>query len=882
MALAPGIRLGPYEVVAQIGVGGMGEVYRATDTKLKRDVAIKVLPDALAADADRLARFQREAEVLASLNHPGIAHIYGIEDADDSKALVLELVEGPTLADRIAQGPLPVDEALTIARQIAEALEAAHEQGIIHRDLKPANIKLRPDGMVKVLDFGLAKVMEPVAAQTAGQSLSPTITTPAVTQAGVILGTAAYMSPEQARGRPADRRTDVWSFGAVFYEMLTGRPVFAAGETVSDTLALILRGDPDLKGLPAETPPKMTALIERCLRKDIRRRLPDIGEARIEIEDVQAEPASQSPMPPVSRRNLWPVIALASLLLAAAVTGWNALKQVPEADVVQLEILAPLSQGAIFGQPLAPDGHTVAFVAGPVGKQQIWVRPLNSKQAQPLTGTEGSARFAWSPDSRNLAFFADGRLKKISSDGGAVQEIAQVSGRDLAWGPGDVILIGGRSDGLLRVPAGGGSAERVTELVENETTHDYPDFLPDGRHFLYMARHGSAPADWDVYIGSFDSKERQLVPDIHSGTRYSGSGYLVFNRDGGSTLTAQPFDARQLRTTGGPFAVAEGVYGGVSSAIFATSDNGSLAYYGQEVGGDTVPTWVDRSGRPLQAAAAAGDYRNIELSPNEKYVAFDRGTSRDVFVLDLSRGLTSKFTTNDAADAVPVWSPGSDTIAFLSSRNTPVNVAQQNIAGGNLYAAAFGVVGAERQLSTSTSGQVPTDWTRHGPYLIYESEGDIWALPMSGDNSETLRITETPFEESHARVSPNGRWLAYDSLKNSTRTDVFIRSFPKPGIEVQVSSDGGSRPRWSPDGSEVFYLSALPDSHVMAVSVKESGAELQPGAPVSLFPAKLPSLEEFRSYDVASGGRFLMNLATTERSVLPITVIHNWAAGLRQ
>ena len=476
MPLTAGTRLGPYEITAQIGVGGMGEVYRATDTNLKRQVAIKVLPEAVAADAERLVRFQREAEVLASLNHPNIAIIHGLEKSDGVTGLVMELVEGPTLADRIAQGPIPIDEALPIAKQIAEALEAAHEQGIIHRDLKPANVKVRPDGTVKVLDFGLAKAMEPAGAAV-NATLSPTITTPAMTQAGVILGTAAYMSPEQVRSRNVGRRSDVWAFGCVMYEMLTGRQAFPSGETVADTLAGVLTREPDWDALPATTPSTVRSLIRRCLRKDARRRLPDIAEARIELEDAAGEPtpASQSTIAPTSRRRerLWAAVAIVSLIAAAAFGAWITLVPKPDARVIRFEVYPPPGAdfiakrgiGQAAGQPISPDGRTLAVVAVEGGRQQIWVYPLDSAAPRLLPGTENATRPAWSPDSRSLAFFAGGQLKKVRVDGGPSTVICDGQGRgDVAWGADEVILLGGRRRAAASGAGGrrpGGASNRI-------------------------------------------------------------------------------------------------------------------------------------------------------------------------------------------------------------------------------------------------------------------------------------------------------------------------------------------------------------------------------------------------------------------------------------
>src|SRR5262245_61842554 len=477
MAIGPGTRLGHYDISALLGQGGMGRVYRATDRHLGREVAIKVLPDAFAQDPERLARFELEARTLASLNHPNIAVVHGLEEGPVEqehrlRALVMELVDGVTLADRIAEGPIPVDEALPIARQIADALEAAHDHGVIHRDLKPANVKVRDDGMVKVLDFGLAKALEPASAMP-GASLSPTITSPAMTQSGVILGTASYMSPEQARGKTVDRRADIWAFGCVLFEMLAGRRPFPSEDTVSDTIAGILKGEPVWAALPADTPPKIRALIERCLRKDVRRRLPHIAEARIEIEEACSEPAQTMTQPaaPLFRRPtyVWPAVALVAVLLALGITGWTVMAPVPKQPAVRFEINAPpgaISFGGLgrtleVGEPLSPDGRTVAFLATVDGRQMIWVRPLDAVAAQPLARTEGAARPVWSPDSRSIAFFVQNELKRIDVAGGPPTVLSTEGGRDLAWSPENMILIGGQGK-LLRIPATGGPTTAAT------------------------------------------------------------------------------------------------------------------------------------------------------------------------------------------------------------------------------------------------------------------------------------------------------------------------------------------------------------------------------------------------------------------------------------
>jgi serine/threonine protein kinase len=776
MSLAPGTQLGSYEILGLIGTGGMGEVYRGRDRKLGREVAIKSLPSHFIHDPERLARFEREAQMLAALNHPNLATIHELKEIDGAKYLILELVEGETLAERIARGPIPVDEALDIARQIADALEAAHEKGIVHRDLKPANVKVTGEGRVKVLDLGLAKLVDPTAS-SALDSLSNSPTLSALqTAGGIILGTAAYMSPEQARGRSVDRRADVWAFGCVLYEMLSGQKAFPNEETVSDTLAAILKGEPDWRAIPLEIPSKIRGLLERCLRKDLRRRLPDIAVARIEIEDALSQPEATAPETVSSqgsrRRSIWPAVALVSLLVAASVAAWTFFKPEVEPRTVHLEVFAPDGTTIAAGQPLSPDGRTVAFVAGPAGKRQIWVRPLDSAVAQPLPGTEGATRLVWSPDSQNIAFYSDGKLKKVAAAGGPPFVICNESARDAAWSGENVILIGGQSKPLLRVSALGGQPTLVTEFGPNETTHDYPDFLPDGRHFLYMARRGPAREEWDVFVGSLDSKDRQLLPGIHAGTRYSPTGHVIFLRD--STLMAQPFDVKRLALTGEAFTVAEHVQGGVTTS-FSISENGSLAYLNETPATEAQLAWFDRQGKQLSLVGEKGRYNNLELSPSGKLLAFDRDL--DVFVLDLDRNQTSRLTSHEAADVAPKWSRDSRTVAFSSGRDRANTLQNQTV--GNLYERTIGVVAEEKLLLKTDAGKTMTDWSPDGRYLVYVSESDVWALPVPvSSESKPLRVTPNSIRREPG-PSLSGRpfgCLHIDGSRGQTwclRPDVF-------------------------------------------------------------------------------------------------------------
>lgn len=886
MGLSRGARIGSCEILAQLGTGGMGEVYRARDTKLDRDVAVKSLPDVFAHDADRLARFEREAQMLAALNHPNIAAIYDLVEFSGSKYLVLELVEGDTLADRLERAPLPIDEAIDIALQIAEALEAAHEKGIVHRDLKPANVKITPGGRVKVLDFGLAKIHES-AMVSSNLSNSPTLGA-VQSAAGVILGTAAYMSPEQARGKAVDKRSDIWAFGCIVYEMLTARQTFPNGETVSDTLAGILAREPDWEALPPATPPKLRTLLERCLRKDSRRRLHDIADARIEMEETRAEP----PVAPLEarasaalRRRLYAVAAVAALLLltsaALAIRAFRALA--PDAPAVRFDVFPP--EGFTFRantQPnstvapwprLSPDGRKLSFVASAESKQLLWVRPIDSSTAQALPGTDEAANSFWSPDSNYIAFITPNRLKKVAASGGPAQVLCNLETmREGTWGTEGVILLSQQNGPLFRVSAAGGEPAPATELdaSRKETQHREPNFLPDGRHFTYVAV-SSDPQKTGTFIGSLDSKERRPLPGIASVSLHSPSGHMVFLRDG--TLMAQPFDLDRLELSGDALPVAEQISNAQAGA-FSISQAGGLVYRAGATFARSQLVWFDRSGKQLEVASPEGEYHEVRLSPDGRYVAFPRGTPPDIWVLELQRGIISRLTSDPANDVSPVWSPDGRTIVFYSNRD----------GSNNLYQRPFGVVAKDAILLRTETGKVAQSWSRDGRYLAYispQNDSDIWVFPFSNE-STPVRVTETPFDETNVVISPDSQWIAYAANENG-QYEIYIQSFPKPGVRRQVSTSGGFGTRWSYDGNELFYIT--PDGTLMAVPIRSVGSSLEAGSPHPLFQTRLATVapgQFARQYDVAPDGRFLMNVTSEDRFSSPITVILNWAAGLKK
>jgi eukaryotic-like serine/threonine-protein kinase len=896
LTLTAGTRLGPYEIVAALGAGGMGEVYRARDTTLDRDVAIKILPDAFAGDAERVARFQREARVLASLNHPNIAIIHGLEQAGDVHALVMELVPGEDLSQRIARGPIPLEEALPIARQIAEALEAAHEQGIVHRDLKPANIKVRPDGTVKVLDFGLAKAMESPASLP-GLSQSPTLTSPAMlTGMSVILGTAAYMSPEQAVGRPADKRSDVWAFGVVLMEMLTGRPVFA-GETVSHVLAAVLKSAPDWTTLPAHTPAPIRTLLRRCLEKDRRQRLADASDARLEIDETLTAggvaPASAAPVR--HARLPWVVAALATIAAAAAVALWAPWRTALEPARVAFEIQTPYGGGTgpLYSLAISPDGtHIVARVGADGDVDRLWVRPLARLEGVTLARTDGAWYPFWSPDGKTVGFFADGKLKKIDISGTAPQTLAdsQFNQGGGTWNRDGVILFAPRQDGpLYRVAEDGGPVVPVTELdaTRGDTSHRFPRFLPDGVHYLYLVI-SSKPESAGIYLGSLASKEAHRIVGAVNKPEFAPPDLLLFLRE--STLMAQRIDINTSQIVGAPFRVVEPVLSGVNSngnAAFSVSDNGVLAYRTGSSGAVRELAWVDRSGKRVGSVGVPAGYENPRLSPNRRRLAVFKpeGGGGDIWVTELETTNTAKLTSDPASDKVPLWSPDGTRIAFVSDR-----------AGGvfNIYQKNAGGTGDEDLLLETPHSKTLNDWSPGGGDLLYEevdAQGntDVWRLPLVKDPSgrivpgKALPLLNDPsYNESEATFSSDGRWIAYTSDETRSR-QVYVQKFPTADRKWPVSAGAliATHPRWGSNGKELFFDTTGTLTAVRVTGL-EPGGEFTPSAPTRLFNGLgNPSLHNFDIADDA-GQRFLVLMApgSVTGDAAPLTIVVNWKSGL--
>ena len=898
--LPPGTRLGQYVIEGILGTGGMGEVYRAKDNKLGRRVALKVLPEELSRDPERRARFQREAQVLAALNHPHIAAIYGFEDGDSTHAIVLELVEGPTLAERLTRGAIPVQEAIAIARQIIDALEAAHDLGIVHRDLKPSNIKIKADGTAKVLDFGLARFT--VAPDDTSTDAGVLATTDAVVSvAGALLGTAAYMSPEQAQRLAADARSDVWAFGCVFYEMLTGKRPFP-GEDVAESLVSILRAEPDWNALPAETPLPIRRLLERCLRKDRRQRLAAIADARWHLEDASRD----DERPAASARLPWPWIATAGAGTIAAIALAAYILVRPPADsgpdvFVQFTIDAP-DEVAFGGVPgpgsgnaaelaLSPDGQKVVFVGMQDGTASLWLRPLGSVSSARIAGTEGAAYPFWSPDSRFVAFFADQKLKKVSLDGGMPVVLCDVvAGRGGSWSRDEVIIFSPlRPDGRLhRVSSAGGTPVALTSLESGEDAHRWPFFLPDGRHFLYTAISGPCCPSTKpsvVKIGSLDAATpTHTVTQAESAVSYA-AGHLFFSRD--STLFAQPFDADKHALVGDSMPIAEHVGWEGSRYVSASVSNSGILVYSESGEPNAVRiSWYDRAGAPLDTLVPNTTYDTLAVSPDGQHVAVSTRPpglrDLDIYVFDVASGSPTHLTSDAGDDRSPAWSPDGSHIAFEREADGAFSLRQVSLDGSD-----------EEVLAADGGRYVTPSWSPDGRFIAFTRAGvsgsaDVWLLPLSGER-RPYPILQTPARETSATISPDGRWIAFVSDETG-RPNVFVQPFPAGGGRRQISKDTGHHPLWRPGGKELFYVADGPPlwSVFLAVSIDSAG---QVGETKELFRGGIPRFSDGQVYAVSDDGQRILGGSGAisgggERQPHPapgpLHVLLNWPAGLRR
>jgi eukaryotic-like serine/threonine-protein kinase len=862
-----------YEITSQLGKGGMGEVYRAKDLKLGRDVAIKVLPEEFARDADRVARFQREAKLLASLNHPNIAAIYGLEESSGTNFLVLELVEGETLADRINAGPVPVEEALKLALQIAEALEAAHEKGVIHRDLKPANINVTPDGKVKVLDFGLAKAFAGEQVEM-NLSNSPTLSDMA-TQQGIILGTAAYMSPEQAKGKAVDKRADIWAFGVVLFEMLTGGQVFT-GETVSDTLASVLAREPKWQSLPSNLHPRIRLLLERCLKKEPKDRYGSISDGRVDIQDALADPGGVLVQPvmtaePRTRlRTILPWIAAALLLglIIAGIAIWR-LKPTEPRQVMRFAMALPGTVTFTAGEyPLrsaiiSPDGQRIVFtgIDQSTGRARLYVRPIDSIDAMPMQGSEEGFDPFWSPDSRSIGFFAHGKLERIDLQGGAPQIICEAqSGGGGSWSKDDVILASLSNPGpLSRVSAGGGEPTAVTSFdASSEVDHDWPQFTEDGKHFLYMSW-GRTARNNAIYLGSLDSQSRKLLMKGVTAFIYAHPDTLMFLRD--RTLLAQSFDRKKFELIGQPVPIAEN-----ASSPFSASQNGTVTYRTLKAGPNQF-LWIKQDGTDIGTVIPPAYYVDPALSPDGSKLAFasreSPGTGYDIWILDFASGVLRRFTLDSANNRAPHWSLDGKTIVFLSSRPNAPGLYQKNSNG----------VGEEKLMLLSKGVLWPYQMSPDGRSLLYFAgvSGANDVMLMSLNDLKSTPLIQTRFNEVDGALSPDQRWLAYVS-NESGPYEIYLTTFPPSSTKLPATSNGGCDPVWNKDGKQLFYVNSSTDE-LWSVAVK-SGTPPEFGTPRRIHPGPLDYATAHSFALDPKGERILIAQSWAMRG--EITILINW------
>ncbi len=906
MALTAGTKLGPYEILAPIGAGGMGEVYRARDTRLDRTVAIKVLASHLAGNAELRQRLEREARAVSSLSHPHICVLHDVGHQDGTDFLVMEFLEGETLAGRIARGPMPLDQVLTIATEIADALDKAHRQGVVHRDLKPGNVMVTKSG-AKLMDFGLAKTT--ASATPLLSSVAVTQSSP-VTAAGTIVGTFQYMSPEQIEGREADARSDIFAFGVMLYEMATGRRAFE-GKTQASVIGAILATEPPpISSLQPLTPPALERLVKTCMAKDANERRQTMHDVLLELKWI-SEGGSQAGVaaPVVARRKnrerMW-MGAAAGLLVATLgllVAVYYYQRAASEVRPLRAFVLPP--EGASFGPSggsggpvvLSPDGRRLAFAATTSeGKRILFVRSLETLTAQALTGTEDASFPFWSPDSRSLGFFAQNKLKKIEVAGGPPLTLCDSSGgsggRGGTWNREGVIVFSPSStSGLSQVSAAGGVPAPLTKLDAPGKigTHRWPLFLPDGIHYLYLARGaaagGTAPLGGTggtegIFAASLDGKENKLVAREVSSMAYA-SGHLLFVREG--TLMAQAFNPRRLEVTGDAFPIAEQVQFdlGFSLAAFSVSENGVLAYHaGGALQSFSKLLWMDRTGKEVGALGDPVTYYELRISPDGQKVAVDlfEAASRniDVWIYEVSRGLRTRFTFDPAFDRWPVWSPDGSNIVFASNRKGQYD----------LYVKPSGGSGTEELLLTTGLNLAPRDWAADGRFFIFDSAGDprtgadLWVLPMTGDPAgrKPIPFLQTSFNELDGHFSPDGKWVAYVSNENGS-DQVYVAPFPGPGGKWQISTAGGSRPTWRRDGKEIVYLSA--DDKLMTAEVNAKGSNFEVGAVKQLFQTK--PQRPGTIYDATRDAqRFLVNTSSAQKSTTPVTLVVHWTADLKK
>ena len=908
MALLSGARLGLYEILAPLGQGGMGEVYRARDTKLGREVAIKVLPEAWACDADRAARFEHEAQVLAALNHPHIAALYGTDQSAGRHFLVMELVEGETLAERLERGPLPVKDALTIAHQIAEALEAAHEKGIVHRDLKPANVKITPNDQVKVLDFGLAKAMDPVAGFSPAANLtnSPTLSMMA-TQAGVILGTAAYMSPEQAQGLAADSRSDVFSFGSVLYEMLTGRQPFQ-GDTAAALLASVLVREPDLDALPPNLNPRLPELLKRCLEKNPKRRWQAVGDLRAEIETIAAAPHSAPVLAqPIAQPSLrWRrVIPMAVTAIVFAFLGgmavWNFRPATTPPTITRFPFTVPQDQSFSTAAPvvaISPDGTQMVYSAINNSTARLYLRSMSEFEARPIPGTETAQTVfnpVFSPDGRSIAFFSGGTLNRIAVSGGAAVTICPADTRSaygISWGT-DAIVFAQGGKGIMRVSASGGKPEVLVSVKDNELAHG-AQILPDGQSVLFTLATGDTADRWDrarIVVQSLKSGERKTLIEGGSDARYLPTGHIVYAL--GGTLFAVPFDLRRLEVTGGPAPIVEGVRRtstvSPGSALFNFSSTGTLIYVPGPAGtlGSSLRAFVlaDRTGATELLKLPPGSYAHPRVSPDGTRLAFgtDDGKEANIWIYELSGANAPRRITFNGKNRFPIWSGDGQRVAFQSDREGDLGLFWQRADGA----------GAAERLTKGEQGvsHVPESWARDGKRLLFTiaqgSTFTLWTLTLDERKA-------TPFGDVRsdrpigAVFSPDGRWVAYSSFSGGAGGG-YVQPFPATGARYQIPKlTFDYHPLWTLDGKELFYIPVAGRFAAVSVQMQPSFTFGNPVEMATVTFTRFDVSNDVRNYDLTPSGKFVALVAPQEpgrsgtSSAPEIRVVLNWFEELKR
>jgi len=894
MALTSGAKLGPYEIQSPIGAGGMGEVYRSRDTRLGRDVAIKVLPEHLSSNPELKERFEREARSISSLNHPRICTLYDVGHQDGIDFLVMEYLEGESLAERLKKGPVPLKESLKIGIEVCEALQAAHRAGIIHRDLKPGNIMLTKTG-AKLMDFGLAKAMAVSAGS--GSSKAPLLSAAMtmtvagasplspLTTAGAIIGTIQYMSPEQIEGREADARADLFALGAVLYEMTTGNRPFEGKSQISVASAILEKEPEPISTVQPLTPPAFERIVSTCLAKNPDDRIQTAHDVGMQLKWI-ADAGASSALPREKKgktreRTAWVAAGCLAILLIVLGMLWRSSKPAEQTTFYSAPFPFPARDVAV-----APNGHTVAVVGYREAERKnvIWIYEPGAPQATSLPNTEGANYPFWSPDGRSLGFFADGRLKKLDITGGTVQTLCDApTGRGGAWNKDGVILFtpsGLLGTGVFRIPASGGTPTQITfpDRAQGEDSHRWPVFLPDGIHYLFLAVNLSGRKElYSIFVGSLNSNEKRFITNARANAAYAAPGYLLFYRD--QTLFAQAFDAKKFQLTGEPTPLLNDIqyFPRIAKAAFATSDAGLLVAQKSGGAGTSQLLWFDRKGEQVGTAIKQGTpgvYGNIFLSPNEKMIAADTtdptSQNTDIWTYDLENGSAKRLTFDPSIDTIPIWSPDSTRLVFSSNRDLKFGLYFKDVNGAQ----------EEREIVQDGADRFPDDWSHDGKFILYERGADLWSLALPEQKAtQFLKATSTL---KNGRFSPDGKWLAYAS-NESGRWEIYVTSFPDAHGKWQVSTGGGDQPKWRSDGKELFYFS--PESKLMAVSVT-TGIHFDAGTPTVLFqanPREMVATSEHVTYDISKDGqKFLINTQTKQSETMPMSVVLNWSARLNK